>query len=145
GDVAREAVHALKFGGQRGLARPLGDLLAELVTADLPVDGVDLVVPVPLHPSRERERGFNQSLLLARRIGRVCKLPVRADLLVRTAATRPQAELAADARANVRDAFAVRRPELVKGRRVILVDDIFTTGSTASACARRLREAGAVS
>ena len=146
GDVVREAVHAFKFGGQRGLARPLGDLLAALVTADLPVHGVDLVVPVPLHPRRERERGFNQSLLLARRISRVCKAPVRADLLVRTAATRPQAELAADARrANVRDAFALRRPKEVSGRRVVVVDDIFTTGSTASACARCLKEGGAMS
>jgi ComF family protein len=144
--VAREAVHAFKFGGQRALARPLGDLLAALKTADLPVDAVDLLVPVPLHPRRERERGFNQSLLLARRIGRIWTVPVRSDVLVRASATRPQAELTADARrTNVRDAFALRRPEQVRGRHVVLVDDILTTGSTASACARCLKEGGAAS
>lgn len=110
----------------------------------LPVPGPDLLVPVPLHPERERNRGFNQSLLLARRLGRAWHLPVRADVLVRVAPTRPQTELGAGARrANVRGAFALRRPDLVLGRHVVVVDDILTTGSTATACAVCLREGGA--
>jgi ComF family protein len=144
GDVVREALHAFKFGGRRALAAPLGDLLVEMERASLPVPDPDLLVPVPLHRRRERERGFNQALLLARRLGGAWKVPVRADVLVRTAPTSPQTELRAEARrANVRGAFALRRPELVAGRHVIVVDDNLTTGSTATACAACLREGGA--
>jgi ComF family protein len=143
-EVAREAVHALKFGGRRALARPLGDLLAEAAATGIPAAAPDLLTPVPLHPRRERERGFNQALLLAKRLGRSWKVPVRAGVLARRIATRPQTELPAEARrANVRDAFVLRRPDLVAGRHVVLIDDVFTTGSTVAACARRLKEGGA--
>jgi ComF family protein len=144
GEVTREALHAFKFGGRRALAAPLGDLLAEMGTPRLPIGDPDLLVPVPLHPRRERERGFNQSLLLARRLGHTWRLPVRADVLERTVATAPQTELTREARrTNVRGAFALRRPELVAGRHVIVVDDVFTTGSTVSACALCLKRGGA--
>lgn len=144
GDVVREALHAFKFGGRRALAAPLGELLAAPGPGALPGEAPDLLLPVPLHPRRRRERGFNQSLLLARRVGRAWGLPVRPDILLRTAATSPQTDLSAPARrANVRGAFALRRPELVAGRHVILVDDILTTGATVGECARVLREGGA--
>jgi ComF family protein len=144
GDVLREALHAFKFGGQRALARPLGDLIADIEPSALPVAEPDLLIPVPLHPRREQERGFNQALLLARRLGRAWALPVRSDVLSRTQATSSQTHLTAEERrANVRRAFSLRRPEIVAGRHVILVDDILTTGSTASACAACLREGGA--
>jgi ComF family protein len=127
------------------MAAPLGDLLVEAM-AGLPAPGPDVVVPVPLHPRRERERGFNQSLLLAQRVGRALRCPVRADLLVRTMHTPPQTELSGDARrSNVRKAFATRQTGPLVGRQVILVDDVFTTGSTAEACARCLKRAGASS
>lgn len=143
--VAREAVHAFKFGGRRAMAAPLGDLLVEAM-ACLPPRSPDLIVPVPLHARRARERGFNQSGLLARRLGQSLRCPVRADLLVRTAHTPPQTELSGEARRlNVRKAFAVRCPSALEGRHVILVDDVFTTGSTAAACARSLKRAGALS
>ena len=143
-DIAREAVHALKFGGRRALATPLGDLLAEIAPHELPEGPPHLVIPVPLHRRRERDRGFNQALLLAGRLGVAWGIPVRSDVLVRTVPTPPQTELSATARrANVRGAFALRRPEVVSGRHVVLVDDILTTGSTVSACARCLRDAGA--
>jgi ComF family protein len=139
----REALHAFKFDGRRALARPLGDLLAE-TGAGLPLGAaVDVIVPVPLHPARRRARGFNQSQLLARRLGRAWALPV-AEALARVAPTRPQVELsAAERRGNVRGAFRVRRPAAVAGRHVLLVDDVLTTGATAEECAARLREAGA--
>ncbi len=144
GEVLREALHAFKFGGCRALAAPLGDLLIEMGREVLAAADPDLLIPMPLHPRRERERGFNQSLLLARRLGRAWKVPVRTDILARTVATRPQSELnAEERRANVRGAFALRRPDLVAGRHVIVVDDILTTGSTARACAACLREGGA--
>jgi ComF family protein len=144
GDTVREGLHAFKFLGRRSLAGPLGDLLVELGRSALPVDDPDLLVPVPLHPRRERERGFNQSLLLARRLGRAWKVPVRSDVLARTLATVPQSDLGAEERrANVRGAFTLRRPELVAGRHVVVIDDILTTGSTANACAACLRGGGA--
>jgi len=143
-DTLRDALRAFKFAGRRALAVPLGDLLVEMSLSCLPLPPPDLLVPVPLHPRRERERGFNQALLLARRLGRGWGVPVGAGVLARAAATRPQTDLTAEERrANVRDAFALRRPDQVEGRHVLLVDDIFTTGSTAGACALRLREAGA--
>jgi ComF family protein len=142
--VAREAVHALKFGGRRALASPLGDLIAEMDAAGLGFGVPDLLAPVPLHPRRERERGFNQALLLARRVGRAWRVPVCADVLERTLSTRPQTELTAEARRkNVRGAFALRRPERVTGRHVVLIDDVLTTGSTATVCARCLVAGGA--
>src|SRR5262249_6024442 len=143
-DVAREALHALKFAGRRPMAAPLGDLLAGISLPEIPDGGPHLVVPVPLHRRRERERGFNQALLLARRLEKAWEIPVGSDVLVRTVATPPQTELTATARrTNVRGAFSLRRPELVVGRHIVLVDDVFTTGSTVSACARCLRAGGA--
>ena len=140
----REALHAFKFRGRRALAAPLGALLVEAMDGRLPMGGPALLVPVPLHPRRERERGFNQASLLARRLGRAWRVPVRDDVLVRAVATPSQTELDAKARrANVRDAFRLRRPDLVAGRHVLLVDDILTTGATLSECARSLRGGGA--
>jgi ComF family protein len=99
---------------------------------------------VPLHPRRERERGFNQASLLARRVGRAWRCPVADGVLARTVPTPSQTELDARARrANVRGAFRLRRPERIVGRHVVLVDDILTTGATLSECARCLREGGA--
>lgn len=143
GAHVREALHAFKFGGRRALAAPLGDLVAELGSG-LPLPALDVIVPVPLHPRRERERGFNQSWLLARRVGAAWQVTARGDVLTRRIATAPQTALGAEARRlNVDGAFHVKRPELVAGRHVVLVDDIMTTGATAGACARVLREAGA--
>lgn len=146
GDVVREALHAFKFGGRRALAAPLGDLLAETGARHAAGGPVDLLVPVPLHPRRLRERGFNQAELLARRLGRAWDLPVATGILRRRVATAPQTELAAaERRRNVRDAFVLRRPERVRDRRLILVDDIMTTGATAGECAACLRRGGAAS
>lgn len=137
----RDALHAFKFGGRRALAGPLGDLVVEQCVGSLP-DGIDALVPVPLARERERERGFNQAALLARRIGRQLEVPTRPGWLARTRTTRPQSELsAAERRANVRGAF--RACERVAGRHVLLVDDILTTGATLDACAVALSAAGA--
>jgi competence protein ComFC len=143
-DVIREALRAFKFRGRRALAAPLGDLLGEAMGGRLPAGVPALLVPVPLHPRRQRERGFNQASLLARRVGRAWRVPVRDDVLVRAVPTPSQTELDAPARlANVRGAFRLRRPEVIAGRHVLLVDDILTTGATLSECARCLREGGA--
>ena len=144
GDLVREAIHAFKFGGRRGLANPLGDLLAGLGLSALPGAAPDALVPVPLHPRRARERGYDQALLLARRLERAWGVPVVADALLRAVPTQPQTDLdAAARRRNVRGAFALSRPERITGRHVVLVDDVLTTGATAGECARTLYRAGA--
>jgi ComF family protein len=146
-DGMREAIHALKYGHRPVLATPLGQLLAEVGARDLPAppaDWADAVVPVPLHPARLAERGFNQAELLAVPCAARWRRPLLGRALARMRATLPQTDLDAEARrANVRDAFRVLRPEEVLDRRLLLIDDVLTTGATVGAAARALRGAGA--
>ena len=133
----RAIVHALKYDGRRRIGRPLGLLLAERGAGILA--GADFVVPVPLHGSRQRARGFNQAAEIAQYLG----LPVTRALR-RVRATPSQIDLPAGRRhANVRGAFALARRTSVAGAIVVLVDDVSTTGATLEACARVLRENGA--
>jgi ComF family protein len=140
----RLVVHELKYAGRRRAAGRLAEALLEDPAVRALVETSDVLVPVPLHPRRLRERGFNQSALLAAEVARRAARPACVDALVRRLDSLPQAGLSAAARRkNVRDAFAVRRRAAVDGRVVTLVDDVVTTGATALACARRLEEAGA--
>lgn len=136
----RAILHAFKYDGCRSLATGLGARL-RVTAADLLADA-DIVVPVPLHRSRRRQRGFNQARELAARLG----VPM-ADALRRTRATRSQTDLPADARhENMRNAFALRRwyaRTQLEGLRIVLVDDVSTTGATLEACAEVVRAAGA--
>jgi ComF family protein len=135
--LARRLVLDLKYRRHRHLAGPLGALLAAAAPT-----GVDAVVPVPLHPLRRRERGFNQSELLALEVGRRLDRPLAADALRRTRDTPRQTGLSPRERlANVRGAFAAGAR--LDGRRLLLVDDVCTTGATLYACAGALRRAGA--
>jgi len=112
---------------------------------DNPLPG-EVLVPVPLHPKRLRERGYNQSYLLAKELGKLTGLPVVADSLVRERHTSPQARTltVGERRGNVADAFACRDRRL-EGKPVILIDDVSTSGATLDACALALKEAGAAS
>ena len=143
----RAVVHCLKYRGKTQLARPLGGLMHSVYRDAWPSSSVDLILPVPLHRRRLRERGFNQALLLVRRwpqVAGVPPVPLDSGVLRRTRATAPQAGLdRRDRRANIAGAFAVRRPERVAGRRLLLVDDVITTGATVGECARVLKQSGA--
>jgi ComF family protein len=127
------------------VARRVACLMHELQRR-APLNGADLIVPVPLHADRERQRGFNQALVLARELARLSELPLDEHSLRRRLQTeRHRAGTDAKARRqSVADAFLVRHPALIAGKRVLLIDDVFTTGATASACSAKLREAGAV-
>jgi competence protein ComFC len=142
----RTAIHQFKYEDLRCLAGPLGVLMAEgwskLAAGDWEPD---VIVPIPLHPKRQRQRGYNQATLLARELG--CRLghPIHEDTLIRTKATAPQVDLnAQERRDNVRDAFACRNDDLA-GKRVMLVDDVCTTGATLESAAEALRSIGAKS
>ncbi len=140
----RVLLQQLKFAGRRRAAARLASLLLEDAAVRRLLATSDLLVPVPLHPRRLRERGFNQSALLAHELARRCGRPVASGALVRRLDTVPQSGLrAAERRRNVRDAFVVRRRACVAGRVVTVVDDVVTTGATARACARALVGAGA--
>jgi ComF family protein len=140
----RTVIHALKFAGRRRAAGRLAEALLESEARRLLVATSDVLVAVPLHPRRLRERGFNQAALLALELARRTRRSCCPDALVRRLDTAPQAGLTAAARRrNVRDAFAVRRKAVVAGRTVTLVDDVVTTGATALACGRELLAAGA--
>ena len=141
GDV-RHIVRAFKFGGQSSLAPLLGAQLSEAYE-DHRFD-VDLIVPVPLTGARKRWRGYDQALLLARELGGLQQLPV-VEALRRRGNAVPQAESSGvDQRLhNVQGVFSASKPEVVRGQRVLLIDDVATTCATLSACANQLMDAGA--
>jgi len=137
----REAVHQFKYRPCRSLGKPLGEWMATKVRL---ITDLDLVMPVPLHAGRLKERGFNQALLLAHQMCEAHHIPLSCDNLYRTRPTRPQVELSGAERIrNVAGAFALRRPEEVANRRLVLVDDVFTTGATMNECSEVLKRAGA--
>ncbi len=141
----RALMHALKYGGFTQVGEEFGRALGERIL-DAGLGGADIVVPLPLHASRSRERGFNQCEYIARGVSSVTGRPSHAGMLRRTRFTQSQTALgSAERRENVRDAFALRvraRP-LIEGRTVLLVDDVVTTGSTMRSCAAVLRAGGA--
>lgn len=142
--LTREAVHQLKYQNIRVLSIPLAGMLHDYLNEN-PMDA-DMFIPVPLHPQRLRERGYNQSLLLARHLGKLCGIPVRSDILKRRVNTPPQARTlnSAERHRNMKESFTSLDGK-VKGKRVLLIDDVSTSGATLDACASALKQAGALS
>ncbi len=143
--IIRSRIHQLKFGAQMQWAPPLVELL-EIAHAGWGLPAPDLIVPVPLHPGRLSERGFNQSGLLAGEFARKIKVPVSFDVIMRKNKTQPQTRLKREERLkNVKGAFEIFDAKKVRGRRILLIDDVFTTGTTLSECARTLKKKGGAS
>lgn len=141
----RSAIHALKFDGRRDLGEPLGRLLASACRESWSAGDLDCIVPVPLHVRRRRERGFNQAAVLARVLSRELSVACREEVLGRSRATPPQVGMDEQQRAhNVRNAFTVPAGAELRGMRILLVDDVYTTGATAASASRALRAAGAL-
>jgi ComF family protein len=139
-----ESIHRFKYRGQTGIGEVLGGLLADFARDLWDMRSFTLLVPVPLHRRRLRSRGFNQAVILAREVANRFSIPLALMTLRRVVFTPPQVSLGREERlANVRGAFAVSRPERVAGQRVLLVDDVYTTGGTLAECARTLLAAGA--
>ena len=148
--VLQEAVLRLKYSGRTRLATPLGRMLACRLTqeasapAPLPLPSVAAIIPVPLHPRRRAERGFDQAELLAQVCGEETRIPVWTGLLERDRDTEQQTKLQGRRRLeNVRGAFSARPVPRLAGEALLLVDDVYTTGATLRECARALRRAGA--
>ncbi|MBU2620979.1 MAG: ComF family protein [Proteobacteria bacterium] len=149
-----EVIHSFKYKGKLQLAGPLETLLFSVLMLHWNINDFDLVVPVPLHVKRFRERGFNQAYVLVRDWGKRAEklmpepgcLKIGRDVLERTRYTEPQTGLGREKRMkNIKGAFTVRDASALEGKRILLVDDVYTTGATADECAKALLESGAMS
>jgi competence protein ComFC len=140
----RQAIHQLKYQNLKAISSSLAALLADYLLLT-PLPG-EVFVPVPLHPRRLRERGYNQAALLAKELGKLTNLPVITDCLIRVKEAKPQVRTATvkERRENVINAF-ICHGDKINGKQIILIDDVCTSGATLEACATALKSNGAIS
>lgn len=144
GPEVRAAIHAFKYADQPYLAEYLAGWMNMRWSKYPDLQEAQLIIPVPLHIKKQKQRGYNQSELLARSLARMRKLPLDVTNLIRTRNTPSQTEFGREGRMqNMGGAFSCRCPEAVKGKVVLLIDDVATTGATLEACAQALKDAGA--
>lgn len=138
----REVIRDFKFHGKNYLSKPLGELMLDTIKKN-EIDDIDLVLAVPMHGRKEAKRGYNQSELLARYIGKKLNIEVSRNNLIKTKNTRPQSSLdSLERRDNLKGVFTVKRKDFFLARKILLVDDIMTTGTTLAECGKVLYEAG---
>jgi len=142
--ILLDTIHLFKYSGRILIGERIGAVMAEHRYDSLNISDFSLIIPVPLHPKKLKERGFNQSLVLGRELAKKFSLPLDFGTLKRRIDTKPQVNLGRSERIkNVKGAFMVKEKSRIKGEKVLLVDDVYTTGSTVNECARLLREAKA--
>lgn len=148
-NTSKHAVFRLKFQHDKSVAAPIAREMSKaaehyfLTFSLIPKDAVDVVIPVPMHRTHERKRGYNQSALLAERISKILDIPYSRKLLYKIKLTRKQHDISfRDRKDNLHDAFFVPSPAAVKGKRILLVDDVCTSGNTFTECAMTLKKAG---
>jgi len=143
-DPLRSVMQQFKYGRKVSLGRPLGRLLSKGCKGIFQESKLDGIIPVPLHPKRLRWRGFNQAVILAKQVSHLWGLPMDPFILLRSTETEPQTQLSEeDRRKNVRGAFSLNPKKTVQGQRILLVDDIYTSGATVNECSRTLIRGGA--
>ena len=141
--LAENAVKNLKFYNKRAYSRPLGHFLANYILENDPAAVFDCIIPIPMTKRDIRKRGYSQSELIARFIGEVLHVPVEKNKLIKVRETKKQHRLNAEERkTNLKDAFAIQNPETLKGKSVLLCDDVITTGTTLQEVTKTLKEAG---
>lgn len=143
-ETLRQAIHLFKFEKRTALAKPLIQLMLAHLPDDCRIEDYDFILPIPIHKKRMRERGFNQSILLAEGIAKAKGVPIATDIFVRDKNTKAQSSLAGwEARQeNIIGAFKLRKPKAVFGKRLLLIDDVFTTGATIREAVKELWNAG---
>ena len=139
--VIKEAIHLLKYKGKLILVNQLSSVMIAYAKENLPLADIDFLIPVPLHRSRLKEREFNQSEILASKLANYFFLSLLNNVLIRIRPTPPQTNLSKEERFNsLKGAFALKKKGLIKGKNILLIDDVFTTGATANQCAKVLIE-----
>lgn len=139
-----EMIHLLKYDRKTSIAEHLGILLGNLLLSDPELSSANTIIPIPLHKTRMRERGYNQSRLLAEMVSSISHKRLSINAVIRAKATKSQTQLAPGERAkNLKDAFTVVSKEMVKNRKIIVVDDVMTSGATLDEISKPLLEAGA--
>jgi ComF family protein len=150
--IVTALIHCFKYKGKIQLARPLGELLLMTFVHFWDINDINMILPVPLHPSRLRQRGFNQASLLIRNWQQIAQrhfydlshIRLEDDLLIRTTQTEPQSVLGrAQRRQNIKNAFDLNGAMKIKGESILLIDDVYTTGATVNECVRLLLSSGA--
>lgn len=143
GSRIRKLILALKYEGRKDIGRMFGELYGSMLTEAGFMNGIDIIVPVPLSAERQRKRGFNQSECFAQGLSASSRVPVRSDILLRTGRSESQTRRGRYERwENVDGLFTVRKPSLITGKHILVADDVITTGSTMEACVNALHEGG---
>ncbi len=143
GGGVRQMIHAFKYDRKTHLRRPLALLTISATAGFISEEKPEIILPVPLHVERLRQRGFNQAVLLGELISREFRIPMERRTLLRLRRTMPQVALSvAERMENVKNAFGLSKKAKIEGRKVLLVDDVFTTGSTVDECSRILKKSG---